>query len=392
VTTTAGIQTPDDVRWLNPLSASAGFSGAEYVIIAPAEFIPSLAPLVALHQSNGLGVVVEDVQAVYDAYGGGRPLPSTIKDYLEDAYFNWETAPIYVLLVGDGTHDPKHYQATSSLTFIPPYLEDVDPWAGETAADNRYVTVDGSDALPDMLIGRLPANSIIELDTMVSKIVNYAAKQKPKFWQHTAVFFADDQDFGGGNFPLLSDSLINKIDSSALGTQRFYYSPDYTPGEFQILVNQVWDNGNSLITFTGHSSIHQWAHEILFHLEDVPKLNNDDRLPVVLEMTCFTGSFQIHDFPTLDESLLRQPGGGAVAVWGPTGLGVATGHHWLGEGFLESIYEDGISEIGYAALAGKINLATVGNNPDLIDTFTLLGDPATRLERSYRMYAPLANH
>jgi hypothetical protein len=109
-------------------------------------------------------------------------------------------------------------------------------------------------------------------------------------------------------------------------------------------------------------------------------------------MTCFTGSFQIHDFPTLDESLLRVPGGGAVAVWGATGLGISTGHHWLAEGFLEAIHEDGIDEIGAAALAGKLNLATAGNNPDLIDTFTLLGDPATKYERSYQINAPLINH
>jgi len=186
--------------------------------------------------------------------------------------------------------------------------------------------------------------------------------------------------------------LINKLPANTLAAQRLYYSPEYTPLQFRSQVNQVWDEGNGLIMFTGHSSIHQWAHEILFHLEDVPGLDNAGRLPVVLEMTCFTGSFQIHDFPTLDEDLLRQPGGGAVAVWGATGLGIATGHHWLAEGFMDTIYQDGISEIGSAALAGKLNLAAVGSNPDLIDTFTLLGDPATKLERSYQIYVPITKN
>ena len=398
VTTSSAIQAPEALRALMSLSTPPGYPGAEYVIIAPTEFIPSLDPLVAMHQSDGLQVVVEDVQAIYDVYGGGRSLPNAIRDFLKDAYDNWGIPPLYVLLVGDGTHDPKNYQETSSATFIPPFLEVVDPWAGETAADNRYVTVDpipiaeDDDTLPDMLIGRLPANNIPELDTMVSKIVDYAEKPIPEPWQHQAVFVADNSDFGGGNFPLLSDTLINKLPSNSLAAQRLYYSPDYTPSEFRSLVNQVWDDGNGLIMFTGHSSIHQWAHEILFHLEDVPGLDNGGRLPVVLEMTCFTGSFQIHDFPTLDEDLLRQPGGGAVAVWGATGLGIATGHHWLAEGFMETIYQDGISEIGSAALAGKLNLAAVGSNPDLIDTFTLLGDPATKLERSYQIYVPITKN
>jgi hypothetical protein len=97
-------------------------------------------------------------------------------------------------------------------------------------------------------------------------------------------------------------------------------------------------------------------------------------------------------YPTLDEELLRHPGGGAVAVWGPTGLGIATGHHWLAEGFMNTIYEDDISEIGQATVAGKLNLASVGSNLDLIDTFTLLGDPATKLDRSYQNYLPLTHN
>jgi len=390
VTSTGAIQSPDNLRQLAQLSAQPGFTGADYVIISPAEFIPSLDRLVGLHQSNGLEVVVEDIQAIYDAYGGGRPLPAAIRDYLADAYFNWNSPPLYVLLVGDGTHDPKNYRDTSTATYIPPFLEDVDPWAGETAADNRYVTVDGDDALPDMLIGRLPANDIAEMEIMISKIIQYAAQPTPSPWQHQAVFVADNNDPTSGDFSSLSDILINKFPTYPFAPQRLYFSPfQTTPASFRAMVNQVWDDGNGLIMFTGHSSIHQWAHEILFHLEDVPGLENEARLPVVLEMTCFTGSFQIPDFPTLDEALLRRAGGGAVAVWGSTGLGIATGHHWLSEGFMETIYQDGISEIGAAILAGKLNLASVGSNQDLIDTFTLLGDPATKLERSYQIYLPL---
>ena len=109
-------------------------------------------------------------------------------------------------------------------------------------------------------------------------------------------------------------------------------------------------------------------------------------------MTCFTGSFQMPGNATLDEDLLRHPGGGAVAVWGSTGLGVSTGHHWLAEGFMDTIFTYGISDIGTATLAGKLNLAAVGVNPDLIDTFTLLGDPATKLERSFQNYIPLTQN
>jgi hypothetical protein len=203
---------------------------------------------------------------------------------------------------------------------------------------------------------------------------------------------ADDADTGG-NYPFLSENLIDKYPSSPFAAKRLYYSPSQvTPEDFRKQVNEMWDGGNGMIMFTGHSSIHQWAHEIFFHWEDIPYLENGQKLPVALEMTCFTGSFQVPGLPTLDEDLVRHPDGGAVAAWGSTGLGIATGHQWLAEGFLNSIYEDGSGELGLAALSGKLNLATIGAYSDLIDTFTLLGDPATKLERSYTTYMPITQN
>ena len=395
---TTVVDQADNLRLLRQSLLNPDFTGADYLVISPAEFIPSLSGLVDLRKSQGLEVVIEDVQAIYDAYAGGRPLPSTIHAFLEEAYSTWNPTPLYVLLVGDGTHDPRGYLLSSSATIIPPLLADVDPWMGETAADNRYVAVDGEDSLPDMIIGRLPANGIAELETMVSKIVQYETNPFQSPWQHQAVFVADDPD-SGGDFHSLSEILIGKFPTNPFSAQRLYFQtpdPNLTPEEIEALeaefrqqLQQVWDAGNGLMMFTGHSSIHQWAHEKFFHLNDVAGLENGQKLPVVLEMTCFTGSFQIPALPTLDEALLRQPSGGAVAVWGSTGLGIATGHHWLAEGFMKAIYQDGISEIGSATLAGKLNLLSVGSHLDLIDTFNLLGDPATNLERSYQIYMPL---
>ena len=59
-------------------------------------------------------------------------------------------APQYVLLVGDGHYDFTGVSGTTLLNLIPPYLLDIDPWMGETAADNRFVSVDplGPERLP----------------------------------------------------------------------------------------------------------------------------------------------------------------------------------------------------------------------------------------------------
>jgi hypothetical protein len=107
----------------------------------------------------------------------------------------------------------------------------------------------------------------------------------------------------------------------------------------------------------------------------------------VLGLTCFTSTFHDPGSVTLDEALVRHPTGGAVATWGATGLGLATGHHDLAAGFLENTYGAGQPELGPAILAGKLLLATQNTAPDLLDTFTLLGDPAQRLHLTITPWA-----
>jgi hypothetical protein len=352
--------------------------------------------LISLRQSQGLKVVIEDIQAIYDSFGDGRPEPEAVHAYLSHAYANWNLPPTYVLLVGDGTSDPKGYLDSSSATFIPPYLADVDPWAGETASDNRFVTLVGGDNLPDMLIGRLPVNSLTEAQTVVEKIVQYETNPTEGNWSARALVVADNAD-PAGHFPALSESLITGFIMPPRQVNRLYYQPSSnTAADVRQGLLQGWNAGSSLIMFTGHASIHQWGAEKFFHLDDIATLNNESRLPILLEMTCFTGSFQSPGFSTLDETLLRHPDGGAVAAWGPTGLGVATGHAPLAEGFLHSLLEESQADLGTAILAGKINLAN--RHPyygDLIDTFTLLGDPATRLispSASYPHYLPIVEN
>jgi hypothetical protein len=255
----------------------------------------------------------------------------------------------------------------------------VDPWAGETAADNRYVTLEGEDNLPDMLIGRLPVNSPAEAQAVVDKIVGYEQQPAPGSWPGNGIVVADDPD-DGGDFPYIAETILDPFDGSPVDPQRYYYLPPLTSAsQIRQEILSAWNSGSAVNLYTGHASIHQWGVESFLHLEDVSGLHNGSRLPLVLEMTCFTSSFQVPGFETLDEALLRHPGGGAIGTWGATGLGIATGHATLAKTFLEHVLGKG-ADFGASALAGKLEMAT--QNPDhldLVDTFTLLGDPATKM-------------
>ena len=90
---------------------------------------------------------------------------SSIKNYIENAYDNFNPAPEYVNLIGDvgGTYS------------LPTYYEDFghDSYGNQCEGDHPYSQLDGNDLLPEVLIGRMSIRSSSELTTVVYKILNY---------------------------------------------------------------------------------------------------------------------------------------------------------------------------------------------------------------------------
>ncbi len=385
------IRAPDRVRPPEDLwgfRAAGGAVGADYLIITHPAFADALGPLADLRRSQGLAVAVVNVLGIYDTYGDGRPDPEAIRRFIADAYATWDPRPVYVLLVGDGSFDPKRYRAESPPTYIPPYLLEVGPAVGETAADNRYVCVDGYDNLPDLLLGRLPVKSADEARAIVQKIVDYETHPLPGGWNASVLMVADDPD-AAGDFPAISESAAVHVTAPFTVTRRYCAGfrsnqsdcPDAETAAIRSAILNDWNRGALLVQYTGHSSWQQWATERFFHLDDLPALRNNRRLPVLVEATCFTGAFHRPE-PTLDEGLVTRPDAGAVAAWGPTGLGASAGHQRLSVGFFRAVFSDTVGTVGEATLAGKLNLLRAPMGNDLLDTFVLLGDPALRWNRT----------
>jgi hypothetical protein len=112
-------------------------------------------------------------------------------------------------------------------------------------------------------------------------------------------------------------------------------------------------------------------------------------------MTCFTAAFQRFEYAPLDERLVVEPSGGAVAAWGPTGSGYTDGHISLAQGFLDVVLGDGTDKtLGAATAAGRTELFAQDEFfHHMIDTYALLGDPATTpnvafFEADHHVYLP----
>jgi hypothetical protein len=382
--TSARVRSPVSIVADTPSNLRDGSNGADYLIVTHADYVGAVQPLVAHRQAQGMRVAVVKVQDVYDEFSGGLLDPRAIRDFVAYAYTHWTPlAPTYVLLVGDGSYDYLDHHGYGSTNDIPPYLDMVDPWWGETAADNRYAAISGDDPLPDVLLGRLPVTTADEATTVVHKILQYEQSPWLGDWNARHVFVADDAS-SVSDFRSTFDAVYDAYVAESWSGRKIYLDGLPVEAARQETLS-AWRRGALLMSFAGHSSWHQWAVEALFDIHDLPEVYNDRRWPVVLSMTCFTGFFHHPEYGTLDEELLRLDGGGAVATWSPSGLGVATGHDHLYLGFYRAVFYDGQAQIGPAALAAKMYLySQVPAYADLLETYHLFGDPALSLNLTIR--------
>jgi len=382
---------PVSVERADPVDLRTVPEGADYIIITHGHFYTAAQPLAAYHAADGLRVLTADVQDVYDTFNDGIVDPAAIQGFLAYAYASYPPpAPAYVLLVGDGNVDPLDYKGWGEPSFIPPYLDDVDPWWGETAADNRYVCVSGDDTLPDMHLGRLPVKTPAEAEALVAKIIAYAdpVMSPSGAWANRILFVADNED-DAGDFHALSDAVADHYVPKAYTVWKIYYgTAPYTERvSTRRAITEAINSGVLLVNYVGHGDVNSeyWAGEKLLARGYLGGLTNRGRLPFMVPMTCLDGYYvkpspSGSDNSALGEAIVRLPTTGAIASWSATGLGLAHGHDYLNRGLFEALFWKDITALGPATTYAKLYLAdnTAGYD-DLLDTYLLFGDPATRL-------------
>ena len=392
------------------------------IMLAPRTLHTALQPLLQLREDAGVASTLVATEDIYAGWSFGAMSPNALRAFLRHAAATWPTPPRSILLVGDGSYDPKNYSGYGGTPLIPPYLAPVDLWLGETACDTCYGQLDGAapldDLLPDLWVGRLPVKSIAETAAVVAKMVAYHdAPWGP--WQGRAVAIADNYQRADGtpdtaiNFPSIAENSEALLPAGTdLG--RMYYDPFSgtnqgkpwrvaDAAQASATTRALLGAGAAVVQYTGHGSSYQWASTLpsatppyLLGLNDVSALRNGAAAPLVLEWTCLTSGFHqpTPRSTTLDEALVLAPAGGAIATWGSTGLGVAHGHDHLQRGLLQALggAAPATAQLGMLTSAGMLTLFTEGQCcQDALRTFVLLGDPelALRWHSGKRVFVPL---
>ncbi len=358
--------------------------GADLIVITAPRFRDALAPLIAARQTQGLRVAVMDVGEVYDAFSHGRADPAAIRALVQQAVGKWTPpAPRYLLLAGDASYDPRGYlkagEKGAESDLVPTELVDTDV-TGWTASDVWFALPPGTaldpyghpGARPALAIGRLPAQTAEQMAAMVAKILAYEKGDAAAPWRRQAFFAADNDESGFAEQAGALTKALAGYDSQVVTVDK--------DGAARASLLKAFGDGTGLISYFGHGSLNLWAQEKIFSVEDVAKLSNKDKLPLVLTLTCLSGFFQHPTTVSLGETLLRAPNGGAAAVIAPSSASTLDQQKVLADGLAEMLSSPDVKTIGDALLGAQSHLVdSAGGTNEILLTYNLLGDPAMRI-------------
>ncbi|MEA2415025.1 MAG: hypothetical protein QOI58_1682 [Thermoanaerobaculia bacterium] len=347
----------------NEPSSLSTAAGADVVIISHPSFLAALDPLVKLRQSQGLSVIVANIDDVYDEFNYGAKDPQAIRSFLVNAK-RWQTPPRYVVLVGDASFDERVYLGLGDFDFVPTKLLMSDLLL--TASDTWFTDFD-DDGAPDIPIGRLSARVAGDVAAEVAKIVAYETDTQPPSRKVVLVSDADAALDFHANSVALENSIPAGFDVVDINV-----AASGGPSARQQLLSTFDDA--LLVNYIGHGSVEIWSNISFFGRADVGTLPSGGRTPIVLAMTCLNGYF--HDVYTdsLAETLQRAPNG-AVAVWASSALTSPETQLPADEALLHALLAGSGSRLGDAVAAAQKSSFT----PDIRRTFVLFGDPAMRV-------------
>lgn len=242
----------------------------EMLIISHANYMSALAPFILWKNKEGIKTTLVDIATI-----GNNA--TSIKNYVANFYNTNNCA--FVLLVGDAP------EITPNTTQYGP-------------SDEDYGMIVGSDHYPDLLMGRFSVQSVADVNTIVTRTLEYECNPLISTYYETCMGIASNQGPGDDNEMdyeheqglgalLLAynyNNFIELYDGSQGGGDA---AGDPTSGMCATGIN----DGCGLLNYTGHGS----ATSIVttgFDNNDVNALVNTHKWPMVIIVGCVTGDFQ----------------------------------------------------------------------------------------------------
>ncbi|MGE5313995.1 MAG: type IX secretion system sortase PorU, partial [Acidobacteriota bacterium] len=155
------------------------------------------------------------------------------------------------------------------------------------------------------------------------------------------------------------------------------------PDARQAIIDQV-NRGTLLLNFTGHGNYTVWAHESILSLEDTKMpFSNDDKLPFVIAATCDWGRFDMTEYQSSAEEMMKNQNGGAIGVLSATRAVISADNASMNQTFYRYLLSENpfspTPRLGDAVMQTKNDPGS--GQRDNTAKYHLLCDPTLRLAR-----------
>jgi hypothetical protein len=359
---------PAAITLNRPSSWSQGNNAADFLIITDRQFRTSVKPLALLRGGQGMSVAVVDVEDIFDEFSYGARDPQAIKDFLSWVSTHWQKSPRFVLLVGDGSYDPRNYQGKGQFDLIPTKM--VDTRYMETADDDWYADFN-NDGIAEMAVGRLPVRTTQEASAVISKIVNYhpAADNSG----NGVLLISDKIGADGFNFESTSNELKPLIPGNVNVQSIVRHDEDGSTIRTQI-VNSL-NQGPLIANYAGHGTYDKWTGDGVLRTSDAGSLANSGKTSLFVTMTCMNGYYVDTTTDSLAEALIKTVNGGAIAVWASSGITLPTGQAEINQKLYQQLFSEPGLTLGEAVQKAKAATFDL----DVRRTWILFGDPTMRI-------------
>jgi hypothetical protein len=279
-----------------------------------------------------------------------------LRQYIEDAYYNWDIPPEFVLLLGD--------------------TELVPTGGGDPKTDNFYAAIEGQDYLLDIIVGRIPADDDEECRLMLAKSMAYERPwlNDDSEWPTSATLVvrqdddASDEVYYGNTwfaYELMSQAGFSPIDT--------LFSRNYATASD---VYASLAEGKGFLNYRGISGAF-WVEPF----QVLPWLTTPRwELPIVVSATCLSGDY--YGDESLCEYFLEAGDEldprGCAAFFGTStagaGLDLSYKRGYVDEGFFAAALGPARA-LGEACAAAKLNLYVHFSEREEYEGWNLLGDP-----------------
>jgi hypothetical protein len=381
----------------------------DVIVVAADDLLPALRPWFVHRQAQGHVI---------------GHLPSTLaKEELREAIRESAKSGKLqaVLIVGDGAAD-KNDDAAARARVVPMHYETAKVnvlWGSEPeiASDNYFADLD-DDTLPDVAVGRLPADNPGDVARMVGKIIAYE-QATPDSWRQRINLVA-----GVGGFGPLVDNVLEMSTRKFLcdgipasyttnmtyGSWRSPFCPD--PRRFHEATLDRMNEGCLFWVYIGHGQktyldrvqVPGRNYHILASA-DADKCRCDAGHPVAIFLACYTGAFDQPDDCLAEEFLRREHG--PVAVLSGSRVTMPYAMAVLGTNMMDEYFQQHRATLGEVVLNAKRRMMarddkhpnrvlldaiaqTISPAKDMLEDerrehlylFNLLGDPLLRLKQN----------